>query len=428
MKVAAFVPAKGTSERIESKNLQILDGEYLFKRKLRQLLECREIDEVWLDSEDDHIHKLADDLPIKHLRRNPKLADNDTDGHAMFENETRYTDADIVVQALCTAPFIDREIIDPALSKLKASKQTSLIAVSEQKLYRWLDGKPIYGDKIPNSEDLETDIVEAMSFYAVKTNGKPYSKRYTNDVILFPVVPRQQVDINNVGDLEFARTICLGERMGRVHLMKLLSKNISSCLLSDICKELDIEHYIGSNIKAMNNKPFLGYAKTLKLKKLNKGDDWEGIFDALDSYSFVEPGDVIVVSNDVKEKAYFGDLNAHFACRNGAAGVVVDGHTRDVRRVTELGLPLYAHGTMADDIRYEGTLEEMNKPVDIDGVLVRNNDLIFGDSDGVICIPREEWPNVLSNVKIAMQKEMAVKFEATFGSHPKDILNRIGTF
>ena len=40
MRVVAFVPAKGESSRIRNKNTVILDGEYLFKRKLRQLLEC----------------------------------------------------------------------------------------------------------------------------------------------------------------------------------------------------------------------------------------------------------------------------------------------------------------------------------------------------------------------------------------------------
>lgn len=54
-KVIAFVPAKGYSERIKNKNMQILDGEYLFKRKLRQLLGCEEIDEVWLDSDSEEM-------------------------------------------------------------------------------------------------------------------------------------------------------------------------------------------------------------------------------------------------------------------------------------------------------------------------------------------------------------------------------------
>ena len=433
-KVVAFVPAKGTSERIKNKNMQILDGEYLFKRKLRQLLECDEIDEIWLDSESEEIHNLASDLPIKHHKRDPSLSTNSTDGHSMFANESKLTEADIVVQVLCTAPFIDKEVIDPAIKKLKESNATSLVAVSEQKLYLWEDGKPTYGDKIPNSIDLPIHYIEAMSFYAVKTNKQPVKKRYTDHVILYPVTPLQLVDINAQEDLDFAKDICAGQRAKKVQQLKMLSKIISSCLLSDICKEHGIKHFLSSEIKSMNNGTFLGYAKTLKLKELPDDEKdpslphWEGIFDALGSYQFVAPGDAIVVSTDVKDKAYFGDLNAHFAYRSGAVGVVVDGATRDVDRVTQLGMPLFAHTRMPDDIRYEGTLEEMNMPVEINGVIVRNNDIIFGDPDGVVCIPAEKWPVVLEGAKKAVKKEMLVKFEATFGSEAFDVLNNVGLF
>ena len=433
-KVVAFVPAKGTSERIKNKNMQILDGEYLFKRKLRQLLECKEIDEVWIDSESEEIHNLSADLPIKHHRRNPNLANNKTDGHAMFANESNITEADIVVQVLCTAPFIDKDVIDPALAELKKSNSTSLVAVSEQKLYLWEDGNPLYGDFIPNSVDLPVHTIEAMSFYAVKTNKSPVNKRYTNNAILWPVTPLQFVDINTQEDLDLAKDICAGQRAKKVQQLKMLSKTISSCLLSDICKENGINHFLSSKIKSMNNGTFLGFAKTLKLKELPQEEKdpklphWEGIFDALGSYEFITPGDVIIVSTDVKDKAYFGDLNAHFAYRSGAVGVVVDGPTRDVDRVTQMGLPLFAHTRMPDDIRYEGTLETMNMPVIVNGVTVRNNDMIFGDPDGVVCIPAEQWPLVFEEAKKALKKEMLVKFEATFGSDPFDVLKNIGTF
>ena len=122
------------------------------------------------------------------------------------------------------------------------------------------------------------------------------------------------------------------------------------------------------------------------------------------------------------------DRNAHFAYRNGAVGVVVDGKTRDVDRVTQIGLPLCAHGRQSDDIRFEGTLETMNMPISINNVTVRNNDLIFGDADGVVCIPAEKWNFILDHVKKALKKEMLVKLEATFGEDPFEVLNKIGTF
>lgn len=434
MKTVAFVPAKGKSERITNKNTQILDGEYLFKRKLRQLLECKEVDEVWLDSESEDIHSLAADLPIKHHYRDVKLANNNTDGHAIFANETRITEADIVVEVLCTAPFLDNSVIDPALKQLKGSNATSLVAVKEEKLYLWKDGKPEYGNSIPNSIDLPTSIIEAMSFYAVKTDKKPFEKRYTDKVIMYPVSPLQAVDIDDMGDLEFAKIICAGQRAKRVQALNMLSKSISSCLLSDICKEHGIDHFLSSDIKSMTNGTFLGYAKTLKLKALREDQKdpsqshWAGIFNALGSYKFIEPGDVIVVSTDVRNKAYFGDLNAHFAYRCGAVGVVIDGYTRDVERVSQIGLPLFAHGRMPDDIRYEGTVEEMNMPVIINDLTVRNNDIIFGDPDGLICVPHEKWDFILTKLKNAVKKEMLVKLEATFGADPFEILNRVGLF
>jgi regulator of RNase E activity RraA/CMP-N-acetylneuraminic acid synthetase len=434
MKTVAFVPAKGTSQRIQNKNLQIFDGEYLFKRKLRQLLECEEIDEVWLDSESEEIHALASDLPIKHLRRDVALATNNTDGHSLFENETKFTDADIVVQVLCTSPFIDKSIIDPALKEFKVSEYTSLVAVTENKLYLWENNYPLYGGNIPNSIDLPTHTIESMGMYAVKTNGKVVSKRYTDNPLLYKINQLEAIDINNKEDLILAKYISAGQRLENVQKLKTLSKVITSCMLSDICKEHNIDHFLSSNLQLLSGESFLGYAKTLKLSPLEgvekspTGPHWRGIFNALESYKFIEPGDVIVVSNDVPDKAYFGDLNATFAHRNGAVGVVVDGYTRDIDRVNEIGLPVFARGRRADDIRYEGTLESMNTPVTINGIVVRNNDIIFGDSDGVICIPQEKWEFILGEVKKTLKKEMMVKFEAVFGGDPIDILNNLGEF
>jgi hypothetical protein len=103
--VVAFVPAKGSSERIENKNAKLLDGRPLVVHTLDRLLKCQNVDEVYLDTESDEIARLARHLPVKIMQRNRFLASNGTDGHALFMNEVRHADADIYVQALCTAPF-----------------------------------------------------------------------------------------------------------------------------------------------------------------------------------------------------------------------------------------------------------------------------------------------------------------------------------
>ena len=432
-KTAAVVPAKGTSLRVPNKNIQIIDGEYLFKRKLIQLLKCSEIDEVWLDSDDKHIHSLASDLPIKHLHREKTLADNSTDGHEVFSNESRHIKADILVQALCTAPFVDKEVIDPAILALKNSQKSSLVLISEPKIYEWIDNKPSYGmGRIPNSTDIVSKQIESMGLYAVKTNNKQVEKRFTEDVLLYPVDVHKTIDINNMNDLA-CRTICSGKRNKTVNKFKMLSKSISSCLISDICKSYMIPHFLGNKIRPLCAGSFMGFAKTLKLRALTEQEKadkekWKGIFDAIESYDFIQSGDVIIVENDVKNKAYFGDLNAHFAYRNGAIGVVIDGVTRDIERVSALKLPVYAHGNQPDDIRYEGTLEAINKPITINGITIRNNDIIFADNDGVVCLSQDNLDMIFSELKRSLKTEMMVKLEAIFDAEPKSILENIGLF
>src|SRR5690606_38230884 len=118
MKIVAFVPAKGSSQRIKNKNLAVLDGEYLFKHKLRQLLKCPQISEVYLDTDSDEIAALAADLPVKRLQRPADLASNATDGHELFAWECAQVEADVYIQALCTAPFVTEATVQRAIAAL----------------------------------------------------------------------------------------------------------------------------------------------------------------------------------------------------------------------------------------------------------------------------------------------------------------------
>ena len=72
-KVVAFVPAKGSSERIENKNAKLLDGRPLVVHTLDKLLKCRNVDEVYLDTESDDIARLAKHLPVKIMARSNSL-------------------------------------------------------------------------------------------------------------------------------------------------------------------------------------------------------------------------------------------------------------------------------------------------------------------------------------------------------------------
>jgi regulator of RNase E activity RraA len=130
----------------------------------------------------------------------------------------------------------------------------------------------------------------------------------------------------------------------------------------------------------------------------------------------------------VPDRAYFGELNAHLAMRAGVVGVVVDGFTRDIEAVAPLDLPVFARGAWANDIKYEGTTGAMNVEVAIEGIPVRNNDVVFADADACVVIPRERWDEVLKASLDAIVNESRVRLNAALGRPVNELLEKFGYF
>jgi regulator of RNase E activity RraA len=216
-------------------------------------------------------------------------------------------------------------------------------------------------------------------------------------------------------------------------LFRALRPHLSSCVFSDLTKELGLSCTLPAALKPVVGRRMLGRAKTLKLVALGpettrEGGQWKGIYDALNSYAFIRSGDVIMVATDVPDRAYFGELNAHLAMRAGAVGVLVDGYTRDVEAVQALDLPVFARGVWANDIKFEGTTGGMNVEVTIGGILVRNNDVVFADPDSVIVIPRERWEPILRQSLDMIVNESKVRLNAALGRPVGELLENFGYF
>lgn len=428
MKIVAFVPAKGSSDRIRNKNLSVLDGEYLFKRKLLQLLECPLIDEVVLDTDSDQIAALASDLPITRLHRPEALASNNTDGHELFSWECSQIPGDIYIQALCTAPFVDAGTVSRGIQALTASiSHDSLVAVTRGKQYLWHDGEPAYGrGRIPNSVDLPLTTIEAMSLYITKSSTISSGKRFGISPLLFSLSPVEAVDVNWPEDLLLAETIAAGMRAKENLFLQSLAPYLSSSMISDITRELGCKLTLPKELAG--NGRFLGRAKTLLLDRPQPGESWEGIYDALKTYQFIRPGDVIMVQNRVPDYAYFGNLNAQLAIRSGAVGAVIDGVTRDKDEVAKLGLPVFSRGNYCVDIKFEGTVRSMNMPIQIAEVQIRNGDFVFADGDGIVVVPASMWDKVRELILSGIEKEWRVGMAVALGDDPEKIFREYGQF
>lgn len=432
MKVAAFLPAKGHSERVKNKNLRLLDGKPLFLHTLEKLLACDFIDEVYLDTESQAMIDMAAYTGCHVLKRDPSLASNQTDGHQLFYNEVKHCDADIVIQILGTSPFIAPSTIEKAVLVLKNQPEyDSCVLVRHEKQYLWQDNQPSYPiEKIPNSVDLPQTTIETMGLYVMRAEAaKRLQRRIGESPYLLSATPLEAIDVNWAEDVYLAELIAAGKREKSRALMANLARLLNSSLLSDILDDLGYPDQVVSGLCVnFDSTRVIGRAKTLKLRKLKADEDFKGIYQALSSYDAIVPGDIIVVENAVSDYAYFGELNANLAIRSGAVAALIGGKTRDSSDVQRLGFPVFSTGYTCQDVRKRATVESMNQPIMFFGVSVYPNDLIFADKEGVVIIPQAIESSLITQALASAANEKRLLVDIAQGISVDELTDKYGFF
>ncbi len=118
------------------------------------------------------------------------------------------------------------------------------------------------------------------------------------------------------------------------------------------------------------------------------------------------PGDIIVVSNGLdRNRSLMGEIMAIFARNKGISGIVLDGPIRDVDVLSNFEMPIYATGTTPGG-PYKLGPGEINVPVSCGGISVNPGDIIVGDDDGVIVIPKEDAAKVLEDSKVLKRNDL----------------------
>ncbi|MEA2594686.1 MAG: 4-hydroxy-4-methyl-2-oxoglutarate aldolase, partial [Thermomicrobiales bacterium] len=104
----------------------------------------------------------------------------------------------------------------------------------------------------------------------------------------------------------------------------------------------------------------------------------------------LKPDDVMVgCTNGSERTCFWGELLSTAATARGAAGCVIDGHTRDALRIVEMGFPVFCTGFRPVDSSSRAIVIDYGVPVLCGGVIVHPGDIIFGDFDGIVVIPKD---------------------------------------
>ena len=103
---------------------------------------------------------------------------------------------------------------------------------------------------------------------------------------------------------------------------------------------------------------------------------------------FAQPGDVLVVSADGSETAaVLGDILLGMARNAGIVAAVTDGMVRDIGGINDVGIPTFARGLTPNSPFKDGP-GSIGLPVTLGGVAVAPGDLVVGDVDGVVVVPK----------------------------------------
>ncbi|WZO97185.1 RraA family protein [Isosphaeraceae bacterium EP7] len=145
---------------------------------------------------------------------------------------------------------------------------------------------------------------------------------------------------------------------------------------------------------------------------------------ALDS---LKTGEVLVMAaGRSTEIVPWGELLSTATVARGGRGVVLDGLIRDASRIKEMKLPVYCTGRRPLDSRGRGIVVDADVPIKIDGVAIAPGDLIVGDGDGVVVVPRAREREILGWAWSKVDGEDTTRRELAEGRSLADVFKEHG--
>lgn len=109
------------------------------------------------------------------------------------------------------------------------------------------------------------------------------------------------------------------------------------------------------------------------------------MFEALDD---LKSGEIYIATGASLRYALFGELMATRARHLGAAGAILDGYVRDANQIEGIDIAMFSRGLYAQDQGVRGKVIDFRSAIEIEGVRIEPGDLLFGDREGVLVIPR----------------------------------------
>lgn len=186
-----------------------------------------------------------------------------------------------------------------------------------------------------------------------------------------------------------------------------------------------IGHYIGGGFMRPQMKPInrrskmIGPAYTIRML----GKDSACLYYAM---KHAPEGSVLVIDRCGDDTyACVGEMVALLSKCRGFAGIVVDGPATDSLPIEEMGFPVFCTGISAVTTNVLGISGEVDVEICCSGAVVHPGDIVFGDADGVIVMPPNNYEEALAKAEISVANEVSLRQHFLDGGFAKINIDRL---
>jgi len=219
-------------------------------------------------------------------------------------------------------------------------------------------------------------------------------------------------------------------------LYEIAKKELFVALVGDILDKMGYLHqFLPPNIKPLNDD-FVVIGRAMPVLEADVFEEdvrntknpmmqkpFGIMFEALDS---LMEGEVYICSGSSPSYALWGGLMSTRAIKLGAAGAVVNGWSRDTKEILNLEFPTFSYGGYAQDQGPRGKVIDYRIPIEIDGIRINPGDLVYGDIDGVLIVPKAAVVEAFTGAIEKARGEQLVKKALQEGMSTVEAFDKFG--
>lgn len=210
-------------------------------------------------------------------------------------------------------------------------------------------------------------------------------------------------------------------------LFNYLENNAYAAAFSDILDDMGYRYQVISPLLGIRplKENFVSMGRAVTLLSANDSDVDEPYEKAIECIDSLEPDSILVTAVTVEsETGIMGELTATALRVRNCRGAIVDGYSRDAKKIIEMGFPTYAKGISPVDTAGRTRIVDFNLPIVIGGVRIFPDDIVFADLDGIVIIPKQIEKKVTNEVIERINTENTVRKELDEGKSMSEVWKR----